>query len=248
MGCVPPTPAANPKIPSLVARPTEYVVVMSAPDERSTAGELAEVGIDAGSAVAGALVGFAIGGPIGAAVGAVLPPLTARSGRVIAKALAKRNARIAIMVEESFARAGITPEEAISRLEDNDALADHFIQLVRTAADSDPTTQAAFTAVFAQSLRAQSTNELERLSLVADSLKSLRPVHVRILLELEAAGGEASARSLADAVGVPEIELRGAVRGLELQGMIKDVEIHPMTWRLRELGEGVVRYCQEGTR
>ena len=50
-----------------------------------------------------------------------------------------------------------------------------------------------------------------------------------------------SAHEISKAVNVPEIELRNAVRDLELRGMIIDNETEPTVWKLRELGVAIAK-------
>jgi len=209
-------------------------------DEAAPGDGVAELAIDTTSSVVGALVGFAVGGPIGAAVGGAAPPVIARVGRITTRAIARRAARA-----ERVATAALTSidgqiESGVQRLDEEPQLADTFLRLLRDVVDSDEALDALFGALLGEVVKGD-TVEVERAVMIADSLRGLNATQLRILQTIERNGGQLSASEIAAAVGIPEVELRGAVRNLEARGMIKDMDVRPVHWRIRELGEGVVR-------
>ena len=80
---------------------------------------------------------------------------------------------------------------------------------------------------------------------MGDAVRNLRSIHIRILHSIHAVGGQQRASDIATDVAVPEAELRGVVRDLELRGMIKDADLHPIEWRIRELGAAVIRMTRD---
>lgn len=196
---------------------------------------------ETGTAVVGALVGLAVGGPTGAVAGAAAGPILTTTIALVEGVLHRRRERADRLVREALAVARVTPEAAVALLAANDDKADIFVRLIREAAESDPRLQSVLAAVLAQMLTTDSNEQRERLSIVSDAIRGIRFVHVQVLLALHQAGGTLSARSIAEAVHIPEMELRHVVRELELRGMIKDRGVHPIEWELRSLGEGIVR-------
>lgn len=203
-----------------------------------------ELAIDTTSSIVGALVGFAIGGPAGAVLGGAAPPVMARVGRVAAGALARRSARLERVATVALSSIDGEVESGLRRLEDAPDVADTFLQLLSQVVDSDEALDAAFSALLGEIIRGDRV-EAERAVMVADSLRGLRATQMRVLQAISANGGELSASDIASAVEIPEVELRGAVRSLEARGMIKDLGVHPVQWRIRELGEGIVRLASE---
>ena len=198
---------------------------------------VAELAIDTSSAAVGALVGLAIGGPVGAVLGGAASPIMAKAGRVAMGEYERRRARA-----EALVTAGLGEVEAgLDELEANEARADAFMRLIRQAVDSDPALDAAFASIL-RTVVSGTDDDAERAAIVGDSLRGMRNTHLRILVALAEGGGELAARELAQSVGFPEIELRGPVRELETRGMIKDLGVHPIRWKIRELGYGVVRF------
>lgn len=212
-------------------------------DEEGNRRDLVETGVETGSAVVGALVGFALGGPLGAAIGAAAPPLAVRTSTVLSRAWARRQLRAERTMQLAIVRSGLSESEVVGKLESSDDLADHLLSLIALASDTDPQLASALSQLVADSLRADEPRELERLRAIAVGLRGLTSVQIEILRALRNAGGELSAAAIAAAVAFPELELRGAVRDLELRGMIKDLGDHPVVWRLRELGTGIVRFA-----
>lgn len=202
--------------------------------------DILDASVETGTAVAGALVGFAIGGPVGAVVGAAIPPVGARASRVAARAHARRRQRAESVVEQSFQQAGVSPTDALNNLEADDTRADHFFTMLKTIMDTDPIMDNAMALILGESLLAEGDLERERLSILADSIRGLRPVHMRILRALSP--GSLPATELARVVAVPEVELRATVRDLESRGMIKDTGARPVVWEIRELGQGIVNH------
>lgn len=203
-----------------------------------------ELAIDTTSSVVGALVGFVIGGPAGAVLGGAAPPVMARVGRVVAGGLARRSARLERVATAALSSIDGEVESGLRRLEDAPDVADTFLQLLSQVVDSDEALDAAFSALLGEIIRGDRV-EAERAVMVADSLRGLRATQMRVLQAISANGGELSASDIASAVEIPEVELRGAVRSLEARGMIKDLGVHPVQWRIRELGEGIVRLASE---
>lgn len=205
--------------------------------EKEADDNAAELAIDTSSAAVGAIVGFAIGGPFGAVVGGAASPLMAKAGRVALGEYARRKARA-----EALVMAGLGDVDAgLDQLEANDSRADTFMRLIRQAVDSEPALDAAFASIL-RTVVAGGTDEAERAAMIGDGLRGLRSTQLRILLVLAEHKGELSAKELSESVGFPEVELRGLVRDLETRGMIKDLGVHPIRWRIRELGDGVVRF------
>ena len=73
------------------------------------------------------------------------------------------------------------------------------------------------------------------------SIKGLNKVQIQIIRCIYNEGGELSAADISKMVSVPEMELRNAVRDLELRGMIIDDGTEPTIWELRELGLAVAK-------
>jgi len=206
-----------------------------------------ELVIDTTSSVVGALVGFAIGGPVGAVLGGAASPVMARVGRIATGALARRNARLERVATAALASIDGEVDSGLRRLEAAPESADTFFQLLNQVVDSDEALDAAFAALLGEVVRGDRI-EIERAVMIADSLRGLRTTQMRVLQAIASNGGELSASDIASAVGIPEVELRGAVRSLEARGMIKDLEVHPVRWRIRELGKGIVRLASEEER
>ncbi|MHC8609906.1 hypothetical protein ACW4FP_19890 (plasmid) [Paenarthrobacter ureafaciens] len=214
--------------------------------ERSIKSEAAITSVEVGSATAGALVGFVLGGPIGAAVGAAAPPLVTRSAQVVIRAVERRKARAEKVLAEALVRSSIPAEELVSRLDADDALADHFTLLIQLAADSDPEVGEVLSYIMAETLGARDASDLDRLMLLTDEIKGLRAIHLRIVRFLGANDRRASADEIAQHLHIPRVELRGAVRELELRGVIRDAGTKPVVWELREFGLGLAAFLARG--
>ena len=212
-------------------------------ENEGTRAELVETGVETGSAVVGALVGFALGGPVGAAIGAAAPPVAVRTSNVLARVWKRRQQRAERTLRLAIVRSGMSDSEVVEKLESSDDLAEHLLSLISLAAETDPQLSSALSQLVADSLRAEDIRELERLQAIAAGLRGLTSIQVEILRALRRSDGRLSASAIATAVGFPEVELRGAVRDLELRGMIKDIGEHPVVWRLRELGIGVLLFA-----
>ena len=219
---------------------------MDEDDDGAERQDMVETIGETGSAVAGTLVGLALGGPLGAVVGAATSPLLAKAARVGSRAWNRRRARAIATVDDAFRIAGTSPEVALDGLLDDAEKADDFLRLLSQAAESDQSLTTAFSSLMAQVLAApQSDPVSERVAIIGESLRGLRATHVRILQALAARGGVLRASELATVLEIPQIELRGVVRDLEARGMIKDREVHPIEWQLRELGKGIVEFTSK---
>lgn len=197
---------------------------------------------DGGSAIVGAIVGLAIGGPVGAVIGAATPPILSNT---IERVIERRQQRAERIVEGAFIAAGVTPEEGTALLSSDDNKTDEFMKLLRQAIESDPSVDAVFGAIIGEILTAKSTKQQERLLILADALRHIRPIHLRILRLLSDAGGILKANDMASELDIPEIELRSVVRDLELRGMIRDRKTRPLEWELRALGNAIDRFTAQ---
>lgn len=197
---------------------------------------------ETGSAVMGALVGLAVGGPVGGVVGAAVGPVLSTTVKVANRALQRRRDRAERILTLALAAKGIEPEQAVHLLDADDEKTDVFINLLAQAAAVDPGVETMFESILGEILLSESAVQRDRLLIIADALKGLRSVHMRILTSLQSHGGVRSAENLAADVGIPEIELRSVVRDLEMRGMIKDRHMRPVQWEIRALGRGIVDY------
>jgi hypothetical protein len=202
--------------------------------------DLQGLAIEGGTATIAALVGFAVGGPAGAVVGAATPPLVMRAVVVSKRFYDRRHDRAIHITQQALVEARMTEEQLVDRLEVEPELTDILFNLIRTAADSDPALDSVFSALAGAVL--SDPLESTRVAVLADTIKDLLPVHIRVLSSLREGNGTRLAAEISIDVGVPEVELRGVVRSLEARGMIKDITHEPMTWSLRELGKAVADY------
>lgn len=199
--------------------------------------EIKKGALEIGGSVTGALVGLAIGGPVGAIAGAAVTPIISMTHNIVSKAKARRIARANEIVERSFKAANISPEEAINILNDNDSKADEYIRLLRTVMESDQELDIILSNLLSHVLTSDNTIEEERLLILADSIRNMRSVHIKIIKSLyESQDNRQTAPQIALKLQIPEIELRNTVRDLELRGIIKDLDKSPTLWQLRELG------------
>ncbi len=199
-------------------------------------GQITELAIDTSSSAIGAIVGYALGGPIGSVAGGAMPPLIVKASEIALGAYNRQKVRAELMVTNSLGDIN----DSLVKLEKSSTRADEFVRLLRQAIDSDPTLDPAYTSLM-KSVVSGSVIEVERAAIVGDSLRGLRTTQLRILESIYEAGGELSAKDISKSVSIPEIELRGVVRDLETRGMIKDLEVHPIRWKIRELGIGLIQ-------
>lgn len=198
--------------------------------------------VDVGGSIVGAIVGIALGGPIGAIVGASTAPVMTMTYKIVERAFERRYERTRQIVEQAFIVSRIAPEEAIFLLNSDDDKVDDFLSLLRIVLESDPSVDKILSSILAESLISKSNQERERLLIIGDALRNIRPIHIRILKTLYDSGGILKSNQIASVVGIPEIELRSVVRDLELRGMIKDLGNSPVEWKLRELGDSLISY------
>jgi len=205
--------------------------------------DVASTGADVGMSAAGALIGLAIGGPVGAVLGAAAPPLSSLGGRLATRTIQRRFDRAErLFLEVARISRGQSTASVLMGLESSDERTETFVQILGMALNSDESLHSAFAELLRGVVESSEVSDVERLEIVAQSLAGLKSVQVRILLELDSAGGRMSARDISARIDIPEEELRFAVRDLEVRGMIKDGDIHPIEWILRELGAGVVAF------
>lgn len=197
---------------------------------------------DASAAALGALVGVALGGLPGAIAGAAVSPVVTGAMKLAMDVLARRRQRAEAILEGALRVHALTPEQTLQTLMDDPRKSDDFVSLLSQAVASDPSTDAVLSAALGELLLSKDEIHRERVLIVADAIRELRSTHLRVLRAIFQSGGVQSATDLAVAVGIPEVELRGVVRGLELRGMIKDSGKHPVEWQIRELGHAIVAY------
>lgn len=190
---------------------------------------------------AGSLVGFVIGGPIGAAAGGAFSPTTKMAIKVGQLWLQKRKNRMTNIVERAFIRSGKNEETIIQEMISSQDWCDSMMSMIQQLADGDPELDVLFSEIMALAISSDDEGERNRLIVLNSSIKGMNKVQVLILKEMYLSGGVLSAHDMAEQVQVPELELRNAVRDLELRGMIVDNGKEPTVWSLRELGIAVVK-------
>ena len=136
----------------------------------------------------------------------------------------------------------LTEEQTLQQLMIDPQKSDDFVSLLTQAVASDPSTDAVLSAALGEVLISKDEIHRERVLIVADAMRGLRATHMRVLREISKSGGTQAASDLAVAVDIPEVELRGVVRALELRGMIKDSGRHPVEWKIRELGLAIMAF------
>ncbi len=199
--------------------------------------------VSIGSSIVGSIVGLAIGGPVGAVIGATTTPSLVVVYNFANRFIERKYEKTKKIAEKSLVIANIQPEEALEKLNLNDDLADSYINLLRIASEADANIADVMSSVLAACLTASSNKERERLLILSDSLDKMRKTHILILKALYEAGGVLKAKEIAKVIDIPEIELRSVVRDLELRGMIKDRDVHPTEWKLRELGKVIIEFA-----
>lgn len=200
--------------------------------------------IEVGKAAIGAIVGLVIGGSAGAIIGAVSAPVLSLAQDFVIKVTQHRKDRLEKIVNNSIVKSGNSIEEALNVLNINEEKAEAFLSLLSSLCETDKAFDLLFEELLAELFNSDSDTECERLFIIADAIRHLRAIHLKILLAINNAGGVLSASEISNAVSIPEIELRSVVRELELRGMIKDLEVLPVTWKLRELGCAIVKYIE----
>ena len=203
--------------------------------------ELASQSTDIALSAAGAIVGFAIGGPVGSIVGGVLSPTTKLAITVGELWIRQRQMRLASIVERAFQLSGKNEEDILQEMIDSSGWCDTIISMIRKLADCDPELDVLFSEIIAATISTSEESERNRLVVLNNSIKDMNKVQILILKELYLSNGILSAQDIAEQVKVPELELRNAVRDLELRGMIMDNGEEPTVWNLRELGFAVAK-------
>lgn len=191
--------------------------------------------------VAGSLVGFVIGGPIGAVVGSGMTPSAKLAYQLVCSWNERHRTRITKIVENAFAESGRCDEDILHELLDNPEWADAIIYMIQQLVSTDPELDKLFTAIMASTIRTSDENERNRLMVLNASIKGLNNVQIQIIRCIYNERCKMSAEEISKMVNVPELELRNAVRDLELRGMIIDDGTEPTIWELRELGLAVAK-------
>lgn len=194
---------------------------------------------------AGALVGFAIGGPIGAIVGGVTTPIVKLSHKIVQQWAERRKKRISSALEGAFSQTGLTDEEVLNRLSEDIHLSDNVIRLLRQLIDTDPELDLLFTSIIASMIRTKDDKERKRLFVLSEAIKGLNDVQVQIIKLIAEHDNSLSASDIAIQIDIPEVELRNAVRDMELRGVIMDNNSEPTVWELRELGKAIYNVVKE---
>ena len=196
---------------------------------------------DIALSAASSLVGFAIGGPVGAVVGGVMTPTAKLTYQLITSWYERRRERIANVVEEAFENSGKEEEDILHELLDNPEWADSIISMIQQLINSDPELDRLFAQIMSSAIKTDDKNERNRLIVLNNSIKGLNRVQLQIIRCLYNENCSLFAADISKKVNVPEIELRNAVRDLELRGMIIDNGVEPTVWKLRELGLAVAK-------
>lgn len=206
-------------------------------DKENISSQTTDIALSAASSLAG----FAIGGPAGAVIGGVMTPTVKLTYKLINSWYERRRVRIANVVEEAFTNSGRKEEDILQELLENPEWADSIVSMIQQLVYSDPELDKLFAQIMASAIKTDDKNERNRLIVLNSSIKGLNRVQVQIIRCLYNEGCTLSAVDISKKVNVPEIELRNAVRDLELRGMIIDNETEPTVWKLRELGLAVAK-------
>lgn len=204
-------------------------------NDKELVSQSAEIAITAASS----LVGFAMGGPIGAVVGGVTAPVAKFAYQIVQQWTERRKRRISSALDKALSQTGLSDEDIIMRLFSDPLLSDDTIRLLRQLIDTDPELDALFASIIASLISKPDTEERRRLIVLSDSIKGLSSVQIQIIKVIAEHNNILSASEISSCVGVPEIELRNAVRDLELRGIITDNNSDPTIWELRELGKAI---------
>lgn len=193
----------------------------------------------------GSLVGFAIGGPVGAVVGGTTPPTVKLAYKVIKSWSDRRNFRIISIVEKAFRKSERSDDDILEDLLLDPEWSDMMIKMIQQLVFTDPELDNLFSEIMASAIKTNDHKEKNRLIVLYDSIKGLNKVQIQIVKYIQKSGGKLSASNISDNVEVPEMELRNAVRDLELRGMIIDDGTEPTVWSLRELGLGIAKMLDD---
>lgn len=208
-------------------------------DAHKTQDSITSQSVEIAVTAASSLVGYAVGGPLGAVVGGVTTPIAKLAYQVVQGWAERRKERIVIALEQAFNQTKQNDEDILRCLNDNPPLADDIISMIRKLIDSDPELDALFATVIASLLTLNDPKERKRLIVLSESIKGLNKVQMQIIEVLGKHSGILSAHDISIEIDVPEIELRNAVRDLELRGIITDNNTEPTVWELRELGQAI---------
>ena len=187
------------------------------------------------------LVGFAIGGPTGAVVGGVMTPTAKLAYQLVKSCSDRRKKRVVNVVEQAFIGSGKKEEDILQELLDNPEWADSIITMIQQLLYTDPELDELFSEIMSLVIKTDNDKERNRLIVFNSSIKGLNKVQVQIIRCIYNKGGSLSASDISKIVDVPELELRNAVRDLELRGMIIDDGTEPTVWVLRELGLAIAK-------
>ena len=80
---------------------------------------------------------------------------------------------------------------------------------------------------------------------MSEAIKGLNDVQVQIIKLIAEHDNSLSASDIAIQIDIPEVELRNAVRDMELRGVIMDNNSEPTVWELRELGKAIYNVVKE---
>lgn len=190
---------------------------------------------------AGSLVGFAIGGPLGAVVGGAMTPTTKLAYKLVCSWNERRKARITNIVEAAFSKSGRNEEDILQELIEDSEWADTIISMIQQLVYTDPELDKLFVEIMASAIKTNDKGERGRLLVLNSAIKGLNRIQIQIIKYLYNEKCNLSASDISKMVNVPEIELRNAVRDLELRGMIIDNGNEPTVWKLRELGIAIAK-------
>ena len=203
--------------------------------------ELIAQSADIALSAAGSLVGLVIGGPVGAIAGGVLPPsakLAVTAGQLW---LRRRKDRLTKIVDRAFHRSGVKEDSIYQEMIDSPEWCDTLVSMIRHLIESDPELDLLFSEIMAYAICADGEINRNRYIVLYNSIRGINQVQLNILKTMYVSGGMLAAKSIAEQVKVPELELRNAVRDLELRGMIADNGSEPTIWTLRELGVAIAK-------
>ena len=184
----------------------------------------------------GTLVGLAIGGSAGAIAGGILPPSVRLATRVYSLWLERRKERMISIVDAAINKSNKTEEKIFEEMASNLEWCDKIMAMIRQIADNDSSLDSLFTELLSLAINTSDTDEQNRLIVLSSSINGLNRVQLIIIRDMFQADGVLSAHDISENVNVPELELRNAVRDLELRGIIADNGEEPTIWTLRELG------------
>lgn len=203
--------------------------------------ELVSQSTDIALSGVGSLVGFAIGGPVGAIAGGVIAPTTKLAIKAGELWVEWCRRRLENIVNTAVIHSGKNSNDIFQEMIDSPEWCNTIISMIRHLMDSDPELDVLFSEIMASAIGANDDNERNRMVVLSDSIIGLNKIQILILKHIYLSNGILSACAMAEKVNVPELELRNAVRDLELRGMIMDNGEEPTIWILRELGIAIAK-------